>query len=74
VSDLPVNAQYVSEAEADGNAPTEQIKDIIQDLFQVMVQTSNYDSAGKSSREVLSTELYVRPFPSSNPSPRSIQD
>ncbi|RDA94314.1 hypothetical protein CP533_3793 [Ophiocordyceps camponoti-saundersi (nom. inval.)] len=36
---------------------TEQLKDIIQDLYQVMVQVTTYDAAGKSSREVLSNEI-----------------
>ncbi|KAH6897203.1 transcription factor subunit Med10 of mediator complex-domain-containing protein [Thelonectria olida] len=35
----------------------QQLKDIIQDLYQVMVQTSTYDSMGRSSRDVLATEI-----------------
>ncbi|RCI15083.1 hypothetical protein L249_6656 [Ophiocordyceps polyrhachis-furcata BCC 54312] len=35
----------------------EQLKDIIQDLYQVMVQVTTYDAAGRSSREVLSNEI-----------------
>jgi hypothetical protein len=42
----------------DRNLLEQQIKDVIQDLFQVMVQVSTYDSAGRSSREVLSNEMY----------------
>ncbi|OIW33000.1 hypothetical protein CONLIGDRAFT_710993 [Coniochaeta ligniaria NRRL 30616] len=41
----------------DHNLVEQQIKDVIQDLFQVMVQVSTYDQAGKPSREVLSSEL-----------------
>ena len=37
--------------------PSEQVKDVIQDLFQVMVQVSTYDAAGRPSKEVLSSEL-----------------
>ncbi|KAJ3528240.1 hypothetical protein NM208_g10293 [Fusarium decemcellulare] len=33
------------------------LKDIIQDLYQIMVQVSTYDSMGRSSRDVLSTEM-----------------
>ncbi|RDA84460.1 hypothetical protein CP532_0069 [Ophiocordyceps camponoti-leonardi (nom. inval.)] len=35
----------------------QQLKDIIQDLYQVMVQVTTYDAAGRSSREVLSNEM-----------------
>ncbi|KAK2608774.1 RNA polymerase II mediator complex subunit [Conoideocrella luteorostrata] len=37
----------------------QQLKDIIQDLYQVMVQVSTYDTTGRSSREVLSNEMFV---------------
>lgn len=40
---------------------SDQVKDIIQDLFQVMVQVSAYDSAGRPSKEVLANELYAFP-------------
>lgn len=40
------------------NILQEQLKDIIQDLYQIMVQVSTYDSAGRSSREVLINEMY----------------
>lgn len=36
-----------------------QIKDIIQDLFRVMVVTSHYDTSGRPSKEVLSNSLFV---------------
>ncbi|KAM0363386.1 hypothetical protein HYE67_007613 [Fusarium culmorum] len=42
----------------DHNALEQQLKDIIQDLYQIMVQVSTYDSAGRSSREVLINEMY----------------
>ncbi|KAK5989913.1 Mediator of RNA polymerase II transcription subunit 10 [Cladobotryum mycophilum] len=35
----------------------QQLKDIIQDLYQIMVQVSTYDSMGRSSRDVLSNEV-----------------
>ncbi|CAM1505286.1 Fc.00g109230.m01.CDS01 [Cosmosporella sp. VM-42] len=35
----------------------QQLKDIIQDLYQIMVQVSTYDSAGRSSRDVLANEI-----------------
>lgn len=36
----------------------DQIKDVIQGLYNVMVQTSQYDSAGgRPSREVIASEL-----------------
>ncbi|KAF4457475.1 hypothetical protein F53441_525 [Fusarium austroafricanum] len=41
----------------DHNALEQQLKDIIQDLYQIMVQVSTYDAAGRSSREVLITEI-----------------
>ncbi|KAF9767472.1 hypothetical protein IL306_015361 [Fusarium sp. DS 682] len=41
----------------DHNALEQQLKDIIQDLYQIMVQVSTYDSVGRSSREVLINEI-----------------
>ncbi|KAF4952878.1 hypothetical protein FSARC_12551, partial [Fusarium sarcochroum] len=41
----------------DHNALEQQLKDIIQDLYQIMVQVSTYDSVGRSSREVLLNEI-----------------
>ena len=35
----------------------ESVKNVIQDLFQVMAQVSNYDSAGRASREALASDL-----------------
>ncbi|KAJ3482075.1 hypothetical protein NLG97_g7665 [Lecanicillium saksenae] len=35
----------------------QQLKDIIQDLYQVMVQVSTYDSMGRASKDVLSNEI-----------------
>lgn len=43
--------------------PSEQLKDVIQDLYQVMVQVSTYDSMGRPSRDVLSNEMSVSPQP-----------
>lgn len=37
----------------------EQLKDIIQDLYQIMVQVSTYDSMGRPSKDVLSNEMCV---------------
>ncbi|KAF5021614.1 hypothetical protein F66182_6342, partial [Fusarium sp. NRRL 66182] len=45
----------------DHNALEQQLKDIIQDLYQIMVQVSTYDSVGRSSREVLTNEMYMPP-------------
>ncbi|KAI9166639.1 Mediator of RNA polymerase II transcription subunit 10 [Paramyrothecium foliicola] len=39
----------------DHNALEQQLKDIIQDLYQIMVQVSTYDSMGRPSRDVLSS-------------------
>ncbi|KHN99659.1 Mediator complex, subunit Med10 [Metarhizium album ARSEF 1941] len=35
----------------------QQLKDIIQDLYQIMVQVSTYDTTGRPSRDVLSNEI-----------------
>ncbi|KAH6624216.1 mediator of RNA polymerase II transcription subunit 10 [Chaetomium sp. MPI-SDFR-AT-0129] len=35
----------------------EDIKNVIQDLYQVMVQVSNYDGAGRPTRDVLSQDI-----------------
>jgi mediator of RNA polymerase II transcription subunit 10 len=40
------------------NALIEQLKDVIQDLYQIMVQVATYDSVGRPSKEVLSNEMY----------------
>ncbi|PKS10231.1 hypothetical protein jhhlp_001981 [Lomentospora prolificans] len=46
----PVQKDIHSEMEA-------QIKDIVQDLFKIMVVTSHYDISGRPSKEVLSNSL-----------------
>lgn len=38
-------------------SPTEQIKDTIQSLFQLLVQVSTYDQAGRATQPILSQEL-----------------
>ncbi|KJZ72925.1 Mediator of RNA polymerase II transcription subunit 10 [Hirsutella minnesotensis 3608] len=35
----------------------QQLKDIIQDLYQIMVQVTTYDTAGRPSRDVLANEV-----------------
>ncbi|KAK0645855.1 mediator complex, subunit Med10 [Cercophora newfieldiana] len=35
----------------------ENIKNVIQDLLQILAQTSNYDSAGRPSRDALASDL-----------------
>ncbi|TQV99440.1 hypothetical protein V2A60_004912 [Cordyceps javanica] len=35
----------------------QQLQDIIQDLYQIMVQVSTYDSMGRASKDVLSNEM-----------------
>ncbi|KAM3475981.1 hypothetical protein MY5147_003475 [Beauveria neobassiana] len=39
------------------DAIEQQLKDIIQDLYQIMVQVSTYDSMGRPSKDVLSNEM-----------------
>ncbi|SPO01144.1 related to negative transcription regulator [Cephalotrichum gorgonifer] len=46
----PVQSDVHAELEA-------QIKDVIQDLFKVMVVTSHYDTSGRPSREVLTNSF-----------------
>lgn len=45
------------------NSFAEQLKDVIQDFYRIMVQVSTYDSMGRSSKEVLSNEMYQKPHP-----------
>lgn len=56
------------------NPDVAQIKDIIQDLFRVMVVTSHYDTSGRPSKEVLTNSLFVssvlHPLFSSAPYPK----
>ncbi|KAH7162337.1 transcription factor subunit Med10 of mediator complex-domain-containing protein [Dactylonectria estremocensis] len=47
----------VDHDQLDHNELEQQLKDIIQDLYQVMVQVSTYDSMGRSSRDVLTNEI-----------------
>ncbi|KAK3357742.1 putative mediator of RNA polymerase II transcription subunit [Lasiosphaeria hispida] len=41
----------------DQQAVQENVKNVIQDLFQVLAQVSNYDAAGRPSREALAHDL-----------------
>ncbi|KAL7950868.1 transcription factor subunit Med10 of mediator complex domain-containing protein [Trichoderma barbatum] len=41
----------------DHDAIEQQLKDVIQDFYRIMVQVSTYDSMGRSSKEVLSNEI-----------------
>ncbi|KAJ2969679.1 hypothetical protein NQ176_g8541 [Zarea fungicola] len=41
----------------DHDGVEQQLKDIIQDLYQIMVQVSTYDSMGRPSKDVLSNEI-----------------
>ncbi|KAL2262175.1 hypothetical protein VTK26DRAFT_2249 [Humicola hyalothermophila] len=41
----------------DLQATQESIKNVIQDLFQILAQIANYDSAGRPSREALAQDL-----------------
>jgi hypothetical protein len=43
----------------------------VQDLYQIMVQVSTYDSMGRSSKEVLSNEVYAS-IPSQRPRKPSV--
>ncbi|ATY63782.1 mediator of RNA polymerase II transcription subunit 10 [Cordyceps militaris CM01] len=45
------------DSKVDHDGIEQQLKDIIQDLYQVMVQVSTYDSMGRPSKEVLSNEI-----------------
>ncbi|KAJ8065450.1 hypothetical protein OCU04_006135 [Sclerotinia nivalis] len=42
---------------ADHNVVATQIKNVIQDLYEIMVQTHNYDNSGRPSRETLEKSL-----------------
>ncbi|KAK4078760.1 uncharacterized protein Triagg1_3091 [Trichoderma aggressivum f. europaeum] len=41
----------------DHDAIEQQLKDVVQDFYRIMVQVSTYDSMGRSSKEVLSNEI-----------------
>ncbi|RSL99746.1 hypothetical protein CEP52_009558 [Fusarium oligoseptatum] len=45
----------------DHNVLEQELKDVIQDLYQIMVQIATYDSVGRPSKEVLSNEMYESP-------------
>lgn len=45
---------------------TEDIKNVIQDFYQILVQVSNYDAAGRPTRDALAQDLSA---PSPNPAP-----
>lgn len=57
----PTSAINMAPVPASPSAQTLQddVKNVIQDLFQVMVQVSNYDAAGRSSRDTLVSDLLV---------------
>lgn len=42
--------------------PIEHLKEVIQDLFQIMVQVNAYDLVGRSGKEVLESSVYVSLF------------
>ncbi|KAG6039935.1 hypothetical protein E4U19_002230 [Claviceps sp. Clav32 group G5] len=46
-----------SMTEAEHEAFEQQLKDVIQDLYQIMIQVATYDTTGRPGREVLSEEL-----------------
>jgi hypothetical protein len=39
----------------------EDIKNVIQDLFQILAQVANYDSTSRPSREALAQDMYAAP-------------
>jgi hypothetical protein len=45
----------------------EEVKNVIQDLFQILVQVSNYDAFGRPTRDALAQDLYAPP-PITHPS------
>ncbi|CAH0049076.1 unnamed protein product [Clonostachys solani] len=44
-------------AEVDHDNIERKLKDVVQELYQIMVQVSTYDAMGRSSKEVLSSEI-----------------
>jgi hypothetical protein len=44
----------------------EQLKDVIQDLYQIMVQVNSYDQANRPSKDILEHSMYVQ-LPSNSP-------
>lgn len=58
VRNYATNPLPASPSLSNANPPAaEQLKDVIQDFYRVMVQVSTYDSMGVSSKEVLSKEM-----------------
>uniref|UniRef100_A0A8H7TQ24 Mediator of RNA polymerase II transcription subunit 10 n=1 Tax=Bionectria ochroleuca TaxID=29856 RepID=A0A8H7TQ24_BIOOC len=45
------------------------LKDVVQELYQIMVQVSTYDAMGRSSRDVLTNEMPSTPQPRPQPAP-----
>ena len=45
----------------------EQLKDVIQDLYQLMVQVHSYDAAGVPSAQVLEQNMYASLLPPTIP-------
>ncbi|ATZ54544.1 Bcnut2 [Botrytis cinerea B05.10] len=41
----------------DHNVVTNEIKNVIQDLYEIMIQTYNYDGVGRPTREILENSL-----------------
>ncbi|TGO42467.1 hypothetical protein BHYA_0008g00580 [Botrytis hyacinthi] len=41
----------------DHNVVTNEIKNVIQDLYEIMIQTHNYDSVGRPTRDILEKSL-----------------
>ncbi|KAG5921909.1 hypothetical protein E4U42_005668 [Claviceps africana] len=54
---MPHPASMTPADEPDHDGLEQQLKDVIQDLYQVMVQVSTYDTTGRPTREVLSNEV-----------------
>ncbi|KAG6159511.1 hypothetical protein E4U37_003262 [Claviceps purpurea] len=46
-----------SMTDAEHEAFEQQLKDVIQDLYQIMIQVATYDTTGRPGRDVLSEEL-----------------
>ena len=84
ISQSRVNSEARLRTENDKtNLPraAEDVDNVIQDLYQVMVQVASYDQAGRPSKEILADQLCVAnpishpnlsTLPSSQTSPRGI--
>ena len=57
--DIAESESRTSSHRSDAKLFSEQIKDIIQDLYQIMVQVNSFDLAGRPSKEVLEAGMYV---------------